>query len=146
MALIGTREDWGRLAHEDAPGVWPLKDEHVACIEAALAAASADATTVKVDAAPVALRQTVERLPDRGEGHSVRAIGAAIADSDERWWLLRAYQVGLGSIRPVEPWPRVPHPEWRMPAAGEGWGTPILREDLSDLRGPGDGEQGKEHG
>ena len=39
MALIGSREDWIALAHEDRPGLWPLKDEHVACIEAALAAA-----------------------------------------------------------------------------------------------------------
>lgn len=117
MTLIGPRHEWQELLRRNDEGVG-LKDEHVACIERALADASPDASQVEVDAGLTALKQTHERTAtarERGYALAYAQIGGDIADHDESWWLHRARELGLLSIVPVEPWPRRPKRFYRPP-------------------------------
>jgi hypothetical protein len=104
MSLIGSREDWESFIRDNSQH---LKDQHLEWIAHTIANASPDAQFIEIDAAMIALRQTVDRT-ERGAGLPVAEIAAQIADTDERWWLRRAQALGLASIRPVDPWPRRP--------------------------------------
>ncbi len=116
MTLQGTRDEWKALVRQNDTGVG-LKDAHLACIHYALDEASGDALVVEVDAMLPALQQSRDRLPEMVQ---TKSIATHIADSDERWWLIRAHQLGLSSIRPVPPWPRNPTAYTEVPPEAGG--------------------------
>lgn len=109
MALIGTRNHWEELLRRNDEGVG-LKDEHVEAVRYWLSEASPEAPFVVVDALTPALRQVRERIPGADQ---TRSTAEQIADSDESLWIHRARELGLGSIVPVDPWPRRPEAFWR---------------------------------
>lgn len=132
MTLIGSREDWQELLRRNDEG-WPLKEEHVACIERALASAPSDARNIDVDAGMTALRQAAERTnQEEKEQLRFREIAASIADSDESWWIHRARRSGLKSIVPIDPWPRVPAYFHRPPGYLHTYGPENPQEGISD--------------
>ena len=109
MALTGSREDWEALARRSGDGAG-LPFAHVRVVQRALKAAGGAADVV-VDA----LDAETKPERDRWRTEPLRAEYAVCrADDVEALWLDHSHELGLTSIRPLEPWPRRPQRKARQ--------------------------------